>query len=79
MDGVIDTLAWEGYREGVDDVRYVTTLQNAVAKAAASADPAGREKAAASEAFLRRLKAGTEIETGDLDAIRRDIVEYLTR
>lgn len=25
-DGVIDTLAWEGFREGVDDVRYVTTL-----------------------------------------------------
>lgn len=25
-DGVIDTLAWEGFREGVDDVRYITTL-----------------------------------------------------
>jgi hypothetical protein len=25
-DGVIDTLAWEGFREGVDDVRYLTTL-----------------------------------------------------
>ena len=25
-DGVLDTLHWEGFREGVDDVRYLTTL-----------------------------------------------------
>lgn len=25
-DGVIDTLAWEGFREGVDDIRYLATL-----------------------------------------------------
>lgn len=24
----VSTLAWEGYREGVDDVRYITTLKN---------------------------------------------------
>ncbi|MEQ1656985.1 MAG: hypothetical protein ABL983_00990 [Nitrospira sp.] len=28
IDGVIDTLAWEGFREGVDDIRYLTTLMN---------------------------------------------------
>ena len=22
VDGMIDTIAWEGFREGVDDVRY---------------------------------------------------------
>jgi hypothetical protein len=27
VNGVIDTTAWEGYREGVDDVRYLTKLQ----------------------------------------------------
>jgi hypothetical protein len=26
-DGVIDTLQWEGFREAVDDVRYLTTLE----------------------------------------------------
>ena len=26
IDGVIDTLAWEGFREGVDDMRYLATL-----------------------------------------------------
>ena len=25
-DGVIDTIAWEGFREAIDDVRYVSTL-----------------------------------------------------
>ena len=25
-DGVIDTIQWEGYREGVNDIRYLATL-----------------------------------------------------
>jgi len=29
----IDTIQWEGWREGVDDVRYVATLERAVADA----------------------------------------------
>jgi hypothetical protein len=77
VDGVIDTIAWEGYREGVDDVRYVTTLQAAVAKAAKSPDPVVRQKAATAREFLERLETGTEIESGDLDAIRREIVEHI--
>ncbi len=27
VDGVIDTIAWEGYREAVDDLRYLATFQ----------------------------------------------------
>lgn len=27
-NGVIDTIAWEGFREAVDDVRYLATLEN---------------------------------------------------
>ena len=77
VDGVVDTIAWEGYREGVDDVRYVTTLQDAVAKAAKSDDPAMRQKATAAREFLERLKSGTEIESRDLDAIRGEIVEQM--
>lgn len=33
IDGVIDTLQWEGVREGIDDVRYLTTLNKAVQQA----------------------------------------------
>jgi hypothetical protein len=32
-DGVIDTLNWEGFREAVDDVRYLTTLLTALDRA----------------------------------------------
>ena len=35
-DGVIDTLQWEGFREGVDDIRYATLLHGLAVKAAAS-------------------------------------------
>ena len=34
--GVLDTLGWEGYREGYDDARYLATLQDAMAKATAA-------------------------------------------
>jgi hypothetical protein len=74
-NGVIDTIAWEGYREGVDDVRYVTTLEKAVETESRSA--AQEKAAAAARAFLRRLKTSREVETGDLDAIREAIIRHL--
>ena len=37
-DGVIDTLAWEGIREGLDDIRYATLCKRLALKAAASSD-----------------------------------------
>ena len=51
--GMIDKLSWEGFREGVDDARYLTTLQDAIAKAKA----AGKHK---------RLVARTERWLGDI-------------
>ncbi len=36
INGVVDTIQWEGFREGVDDVRYVTTLEQAIEQAPAS-------------------------------------------
>ena len=30
---VLDTLSWEGYREGYDDARYLATLEDALTKA----------------------------------------------
>jgi len=29
-DGIISTIEWEGFREGVDDIRYLSTLQNKI-------------------------------------------------
>ena len=37
-NGVIDTLAWEGIREGLDDIRYATLCKRLALKAAASSD-----------------------------------------
>ncbi len=33
VNGIVGTIAWEGFREGVDDVRYIITLEKAIEKA----------------------------------------------
>lgn len=43
-NGVVDTIQWEGFREAVDDMRYVATLQSTIA---ASDDPAAAADAQA--------------------------------
>ncbi len=35
-DGVLDTLQWEGFREGVDDIRYATMLKRLAVEASSS-------------------------------------------
>jgi len=37
-DSVLDTLGWEGFREGVDDIRYATMLKRLAEEADASPD-----------------------------------------
>lgn len=71
MNGVIGTVQWEGYREGVDDVRYLTTLRNTIQTAKA----AGKDTSAA-EAWLADLKA-SDLAAQNLDAIRAQMVNYL--
>lgn len=72
IDGVIDTLAWEGYREGIDDIRYGTTLRLAIARARESGDPARHAAADAAEQFLETLDL-----SGDLDAIRAGMIRHI--
>jgi len=66
-DGVLDTLHWEGCREGVDDVRYLTTLF------ATLRDAAGRfpNDPLIIETFAWLNKV--DVATGDLDAIRTEM------
>ena len=72
VDGVVDTIQWEGFREGVDDVRYVTTLLRAIerAKAVAGKVPLAEE--------ARRWVEGMDL-AGDLHSLRADIVEWILR
>ena len=52
-DGVLDTLAWEGVREGLDDVRYTTLLrQRATALLDNSRGAAAASKARRALSFL---------------------------
>ena len=77
VDGVIDTLAWEGYREAVDDVRYITTLAAAIDTARNSTDASLRTQAAAASVFLNDLKTGDAIETDNPALLRQSIIEHL--
>lgn len=71
VNGIVGTIAWEGFREAVDDVRYVTTLEKAIANA-----PAGK-RAAAAEA--KKWLEGLDPARGDLDAIRKQMVEWIIK
>jgi hypothetical protein len=65
--GIIDTIQWEGFREGVDDIRYLSTLLNAIKKAK---EHGISTKSA--EKWLSKLNT-----SGDIDEIRLQIVNYI--
>ncbi|MBU0607979.1 MAG: DUF4091 domain-containing protein, partial [Armatimonadetes bacterium] len=72
QNGVIGTIQWEGFREGVDDVRYLATLLQAVTAAQAAGGRKAR-RAAATQAWLDKL----ETETADLDAVRQEMIRRI--
>ena len=69
-DGVIDTIQWEGYREGVTDLRYLATLQQAIRQAPNT--PAAIRAAT----FLAELKKA-DLDTRDLDEIRSQMIDLI--
>jgi len=72
VDGVIDTVQWAGFREGVDDVRYVTTLMSTIKQA--KKNPAKTADADQAERWLDQLDINR-----DLDVVRREIVARIRR
>ena len=75
MDGVIDTIAWEGYREAMDDIRYATTLRQWIEKSKNSKDVKTREVGCAAEDYLDKL----DVNDKDLDLIRLKIISYILK
>lgn len=75
VDGVIDTIAWEGYREGVDDVRYLTTLIQAIEKVKETGSAKAKKVAAEAEKYLETL----DVESRDLDTVRVEIIGYILK
>jgi len=69
VDGVVDTVQWEGFREGVDDVRYLTTLQMAISRARS------RPQAELARDWL----AGNDLLAGDPDRTRREMADWIVR
>ena len=67
---MINTLGFEGLREGVDDVRYAATLIRVAQRA--RRDPAKRQKAVEADKWIRSVAT-----QGDLDKLRRQIVDRI--
>lgn len=75
-NGLVDTLAWEGFREGIDDIRYATKLRQLAAEAVESGDLdrvyAGRQ----ARQWLALLDGATiDLNTARLEMI--DKIEHL--
>lgn len=88
-NGVIDTIAWEGFREAIDDVRYLTTLEKYANLARQSSDPKRRDTGKQADEFLSTLRATIKQKGGnkkytmdftvDLDDLRRQVIEFIKR
>ena len=76
-DDFIDTLAWEGIREGIDDIRYATLLQQ-LANRLIAEGPAATEKYYAGRKALQFLALLDE-ETCGLEAARLEMIHHILR
>lgn len=81
VEGVIDTLAWEGFREGVDDVRYLDALRDSLAQKSNCCDSDPKSSCCpievlSSQNLLNYLKS-VDLGSTDLDSIRSQIIEHI--
>ncbi len=74
-DGVIDTLQWEGFREGIDDIRYATCLKTLAQQASASKD------LAVAYAGRKALQFFAELDpaSSDLNATRLEMINHILK
>ena len=72
-DGVLDTIQWEGFREGVDDIRYATLLLKLANKGRFSSDGETRRLARKALAYMVEREADKD----DLSAVRARFVDYI--
>lgn len=73
--GVLDTLAWEGFREGVDDIRYATLLGDLARQAERHGDFDVRRKGLAARAYVASLDPATCDQNAFRAEAQRWIVE----
>ena len=71
--GVLDTIQWEGYREGIDDIRYATALKRLAQAAARSPN---LETRYAGNKALQYMATLSRTE-GDLQAVRYEMIQRI--
>ncbi|MHC4654988.1 MAG: hypothetical protein ACYS91_08205 [Planctomycetota bacterium] len=74
LNGVIDTIALEGYREAIDDIRYATTLKLQIERAKRSGNKQKKTEASSAEKWLSQLDVAE-----DLDDVRSKIIDYILK
>lgn len=74
-DGVLDTPAWEGYREGFDDVRYATLLRFKILEAKKGTDANKKRLAERAGKFIDSINVHTP--NFDPSWVRMQIIEYI--
>lgn len=74
-DGVVDTPGWEGYREGIDDVRYATKLRIDIDKALKGNNMSKKQIARQAENYLNTVN----IDSPEFNAswTRYHIIDYI--
>lgn len=74
-DGVIDTIQWEGFREGVDDIRYATCLVKLAREASKSDKTDIRYAGGKALQYL----ASFNKESDDLNACRAEMILHILK
>ncbi len=74
-DGVIDTLQWEGFREGVDDIRYATLLKTLASRAMDSPALNVRYDAGKALQFLAEINSVSD----NLNTIRLEMIRHILK
>ena len=73
-DGLLSTLAWEGIREGMDDVRYLSLLRLRAEAAMKSDDPAIRAQGRSDFLWMDSIDPEAVL---DLGAFRREVARRI--
>ena len=73
--GVLDTIQWEGFREGVDDIRYATMLVKLARAAAKSGDVDRRHAGNIALQYLASFRTDAD----DLDDCRFEMIRHILK
>jgi hypothetical protein len=73
--GLVDTLQWEGFREGIDDIRYATQLKLLVQEAVESGSTERMLEGKKALQYLALLN-GAEM---DVNVVRAEMINYILK